>query len=100
MRVATKDPTVVFHEGAWHVFATVRMNSGWVDIKYLRFTDWVRANQAPRHVLALRGDVFRASHTCKLKGRLEYLTIVQAQGNKRCCCKAYFAARLEGPWQV
>jgi Glycosyl hydrolase family 62 len=207
--VAIKDPTVVFHEGAWHLFATVRMRSGRVDIEYLRFTDWAQANQAPRHLLALhdqyycapqvfyfrphkkwylvyqladksrqppfgpcfstsdnlaeptswtkprpmvtnapakpqwldfwvicdeakahlfytsldgqmwrretrksdfpvgwsepqlalRGDIFEASHTYKLKGRSEYLTIVEAQGGGRRYYKAYLAQRLEGPWR-
>ena len=207
--VAIKDPTIVFHEGAWHLFATLRMKSGQVDIEYLRFTDWAEANQAPRHVLALhdqyycapqafyfqphkkwylvyqladkarqpafgpcfstsdnladpkswtqpqpmvtnapakpkwldfwvicdeakahlfytsldgqmwrretrkadfpfgwsepvlalRGDIFEASHTYKLKGRPEYLTIVEAQGDQRRYYKAYLAQRLEGPWR-
>jgi hypothetical protein len=30
-------------------------------------------------VLALRGDIFEASHTYKLKGRSDYLTIIEAQ---------------------
>lgn len=51
--VAIKDPTVVFHESAWHLFATVRMRSGQVDIEYLHLSDWALANQAPRHLLAL-----------------------------------------------
>jgi hypothetical protein len=207
--VAIKDPTVVFHEGAWHLFATVRMKSGRVDIEYLRFTDWATANQSPRHLMnlhdqyycapqvfyfgphrkwylvyqladktrqppfgpcfsttddlakptswtkpqpmvtnapakpkwldfwvvcdaakahlfytsldgqmwrretrkpdfpfgwsepvrALRGDVFEASHTYKLKGRPEYLTIIEAQSDRRRYYKAYVAQRLEGPWR-
>ncbi len=207
--VAIKDPTVVLHNGAWHLFATLRMKSGRVDIEYLRFTDWAAANQAPRHllglhdqyycapqvfyfrphkkwylvyqladknrqppfgpcfstsdnlaeptswtkprpmvtnapakpkwldfwvicdgakahlfytsldgqmwrretkqsdfpfgwsepVLALRGDIFEASHTYKLKGRPEYLTIIEAQADRRRYYKAYLAQRLEGPWR-
>jgi hypothetical protein len=207
--VSIKDPTVVLHDGAWHLFATVRMKSGRVDIEYLSFTDWALANQATRHVLALHdqyycapqvfyfrpqkkwylvyqladktrqppfgpcfstsdnlaepkswtkprpmvtnapaepkwldfwvicdqakahlfytsldgqmwrretkksdfpfgwsepvlalhGDIFEASHTYKLKGRAEYLTIVEAQGDRRRYCKAYLAERLEGPWR-
>jgi hypothetical protein len=49
--------------------------------------------------LALRGDIFEASHTYKLKGRAEYLTIVEAQGGGRRYYKAYLAERLEGPWR-
>jgi len=207
--VALKDPTVVFHEGRWHVIATLRMKSGRVCMQYLSFTDWAQANTAPRElisftthyhcapqvfyftphqrwyliyqiadpartpamgpyfstttnladpkswtapelmvtnapakqrwidfwvicdakkahlfytsndgkmwrqetkladfprgwsepVLALEGDIFEASHTFKLKGRDEYLTIIEAQTAGRRYYKAYLADRLEGPWR-
>lgn len=207
--VSIKDPSFVFHEGRWHLFATVRMKSGRVDIEYLSFPDWKQAEGAPRHLLALhdqyycapqvfffaphgkwylvyqladksrtppfgpcfstsgnladpkswtrprpmvshapekpkwldfwvicdarkahlfytsldgrmlrretrksdfpfgwseehvalRGDIFEASHTYKLKGREQYLTIVEAQADRRRYYKAYLADRLEGPWK-
>jgi hypothetical protein len=49
--------------------------------------------------LALRADIFEASHTYKLKGMEKYLTIVEAQGDRRRYYKAYLADRLEGPWK-
>jgi len=207
--VSIKDPTLVYYEGRWHLFATVRMRSGKVDIEYLNFADWSRAANAPRHVLnlhdqyhcapqvfffrqhkrwyliyqladksrkppfgpffsttetlsdprswskpramitnapdkpkwldfwvicdeqkahlfytsldghmwrcetrksdfpsgwsapqlALQADIFEASHTYKLKGINRYLTIVEAQGDRRRYYKAYVADRLEGPWK-
>lgn len=206
--VSIKDPTVVFHESRWHVFATVRMKSGKVDMEYLNFADWSQAQEAERHVLAwhdqyycapqvfyftphrkwyliyqlaektrvppfgpcfstttnladpkswtrpepmvthapakpkwldfwvicdqekahlfytsldgrmwrretrkadfpfgwseqhlaLQADVFEASHTYKLKGTNEYVTLIEAQGGGRRYYKAYRAVRLEGPW--
>ena len=48
--------------------------------------------------LAIQGDIFAASHTYKLKGTDKYLTIVEAQGDRRRYYKAYLADRLEGPW--
>jgi len=48
---------------------------------------------------AIRGDVFEASHTYKLKGRGQYLTVIEAQGAGRRYYKAYLADRLEGPWK-
>ncbi|MEI7731674.1 MAG: non-reducing end alpha-L-arabinofuranosidase family hydrolase [Verrucomicrobiota bacterium] len=208
-QVSIKDPTVLFHEGRWHVFATVRMKSGKVDMQYLNFADWSQANQAERHALnlhdqyhcaphvfyftpqrkwylvyqladktrtppfgpcfsttdtltdprswsrqqamvtnapakpkwldfwvicdatkahlfytsldgrmwrretrkadfpfgwsepqlALQGDIFEASHTYKLKGLNQYLTVVEAQGGGGRYYKAYLADRLEGPWK-
>lgn len=207
--VSVKDPTFAFYEGRWHLFATLRMKSGKVDMVYMNFDDWVRAGQAPRQVLgwhdeyycapqvfyftphrkwylvyqladktrqppfgpcysttdnladpkswtrhqamvtnappnpkwldfwvicdarkahlfytsldgrmwrretplasfplgwsepqlALQADIFEASHTYKLKGRDQYLTLIEAQGGGRRYYKAYLADRLEGPWR-
>lgn len=49
--VALKDPTMVFHEGKWHLFATHRRASGKVDMQYLSFADWKDADKATRHTL-------------------------------------------------
>jgi hypothetical protein len=207
--ISVKDPTFVFHDGRWHLFASLRKKSGKVDIEYLNFSDWSQANQANRQVLALhdqyycapqvfyftphkkwylvyqladktrtppfgpcfsttenladpkawtpqramitnapskpkwldfwvicdqdkahlfytsldghlwrretkktafpygwseqqlalKADIFEASHTYKLKGRNQYLTLVEAQGGGRRYYKAYLAERLEGPWR-
>jgi hypothetical protein len=207
--VALKDPTVVFHEGRWHLFGTLRKRSGTVCMGYLSFTDWTQAGAAKREevsfteryhcapqvfyftphrrwyliyqladpartpafgpyfstttdvadvkswtkpqsmvtnapekpkwldfwvicdaekahlfytsldghmwrretkiadfpfgwseqTLALKGDIFEASHTYKLKGREQYLTVIEAQAPGRRYYKAYVADRLEGPWR-
>lgn len=207
--VALKDPTIVFHEGRWHVIATLRRKSGRVCMQYFNFAEWKDANTAPRTdisftdqyhsaptlfyftphqrwylvyqlsdpartpkfgpyysttknladpaswsrpqpmvenapekpkwldfwvicdnakahlfytslngqmwrretkladfphgwsepVLALKADIFEASHTYRLQGRDEYLTIVEAQAPNRRYYKAYVADRLEGPWK-
>jgi hypothetical protein len=207
--VSIKDPTVVQHHGRWHLFATVRTESGKVDIEYLSFEDWQEAEKAPRHLLnlhddyycapqvffftphrrwylvyqladknrkppfgpffsttenlsdpaswskpepmmdnapekpkwldfwvifdadkghlfytsldgrmwrcetkrsdfpggwstpqlALKADIFEASHTYKLKGMNRYLTIVEAQGKGRRYYKAYVADSLDGEWK-
>lgn len=46
--------------------------------------------------LALRANVFEASHTYKLKGRDQYLTIIEENGQRH--YKAYVADRLDGEW--
>jgi hypothetical protein len=52
--------------------------------------------------IVLRGDIFEASCTYKLKGRSEYLSIVEAEtrrpGGWR-YYKAYLADSLDGPWK-
>ncbi len=57
--------------------------------------------------LAIQGDVFEASHTYRLKGRSQWLTLVEAQSDRGAdqggpgwrYQKAYLADRLEGPWK-
>ncbi|WP_391858430.1 non-reducing end alpha-L-arabinofuranosidase family hydrolase [Streptomyces rugosispiralis] len=45
-----KDPTVVYHNGKWHVFASVASSSGY-GLVYLNFTDWSQAASAPHYYL-------------------------------------------------
>ncbi|MBN1421088.1 MAG: glycoside hydrolase [Planctomycetes bacterium] len=50
-------------------------------------------------VVALRGDVFEASHTYRVKGEDRYLTLIEAQGGRGWrYYKAYAADRLDGEW--
>lgn len=206
---AQKDPTVVFHEGKWHVFMTVKLGHR-TAMEYCSFSRWEEANQSKRTLLqvsdsqyfcapqvfffephrrwylvyqvgmpglkkmwvaysttttpddpsswtraapildggqddprseggldywiicdaeraylfftslngklwrtstelknfphgfgpcevALRGEFFEASHTYKLKGRDQYLTIIEQDGQRY--MKAYLADRLDGPWR-
>lgn len=49
---AQKDPTIVFHDGKWHLFMTVKLPKSSV-IEYRSFADWKDANAAERHLLPL-----------------------------------------------
>lgn len=49
-----KDPTVVRHNGKWHVFASVASASGY-NLVYLSFTDWSQAASATHHYLDRSG---------------------------------------------
>lgn len=49
---AQKDPTVVFFEGKWHVFMTVKLE-GRSAIEYCSFERWEEANEARRSVLTV-----------------------------------------------
>ncbi|MBB6053333.1 non-reducing end alpha-L-arabinofuranosidase family hydrolase [Armatimonas rosea] len=59
-QVAVKDPTLVFDQGFWNLYATVRFASGRVDIVGSRFKTWADAATAPRHVLALHDKYYCA----------------------------------------
>lgn len=51
-------------------------------------------------VVALTGDIFEASHTYRLKGLNQYLTLIEAQnGHGWRYYKAYLADKIDGPWQ-
>jgi Glycosyl hydrolase family 62 len=47
---AQKDPSVVFHDGKWHVFLTVKLQGRTV-MEYCSFTDWKDADRSPRTLL-------------------------------------------------
>jgi hypothetical protein len=47
---AQKDPTVVFFEGKWHVFMTVKL-PGRSAIEYCAFEQWEHADASPRTIL-------------------------------------------------
>lgn len=49
--------------------------------------------------VVLRGDVFEASHTYRLRGLNTYLTIIEAEAGPRRYYKAYLADRLDGKWR-
>ncbi|MGW0519207.1 non-reducing end alpha-L-arabinofuranosidase family hydrolase [Crossiella sp. NPDC003009] len=48
---AVKDPTVVHHNGRYHVFASTTNDQGHYSMVYLNFTDWSQANSAQHHYL-------------------------------------------------
>lgn len=48
---AVKDPSVVYHNGRWHVFASTVNTAGSYNMVYLNFTDWSQANNAQHHYL-------------------------------------------------
>jgi endo-1,4-beta-xylanase len=47
---AIKDPSVVFHNGRYHVFASTAKSEGY-SLVYFNFTDWSQANSATHHYL-------------------------------------------------
>src|SRR5438445_3496951 len=49
--------------------------------------------------VGVRGDIFEAGHTYRLKGLNRFLTIIEAQDDGRRYYKAYLAERLDGDWK-
>ena len=50
--IAVKDPSVVYHEGAWHVFYTARGNAAACSTGYVSAPTLAGLRSAPRHELA------------------------------------------------
>jgi endo-1,4-beta-xylanase len=49
-----KDPSVVFHNGKWHVFASIASSAGY-NMVYFSFTDWNQAANATHYYLDRSG---------------------------------------------
>jgi hypothetical protein len=48
-----KDPSIVFSQGRWHLYATLRTDQKPAQMEYLSFVDWRKADAAARKVIAL-----------------------------------------------
>jgi hypothetical protein len=81
--VSVKDPTFVFHEGRWHLFTTVRMKSGKVEIEYVNFPEWSQAEQAPRHVLALHDQYYCAPQVFYFTPHHRWYLVYQLADSRR-----------------
>ncbi|UWM51942.1 non-reducing end alpha-L-arabinofuranosidase family hydrolase [Streptomyces carpaticus] len=55
--VAVKDPTVVQHDGRWHVYMTTANTAGQWSLAHTSFTDWSQAAAAPHTYLDANPDI-------------------------------------------
>ncbi len=75
---AQKDPTVVFHEGRWHVFMTAKLPKRSV-IEYCSFEKWKDADAAPRTLLRVSdSDYFCAPQVFWFAPQKKWYLIYQA----------------------
>jgi hypothetical protein len=81
--VSIKDPTVIFHDGRWHLFCTIRSEKRTHQIEYLNFTDWRKADAAPRHVLKLPDEYGCAPHVFWFTALKKWCLLYQARDNQR-----------------
>ncbi len=74
---AQKDPTVVFHEGRWHVFATVKL-PGRSAIEHCSFSDWKDANASRRTLLNISdSDYFCAPQVFYFRPHKKWYLVYQ-----------------------
>ena len=81
--VSVKDPTVVFHEGQWHVFLTVRSAQPPVHIEYVSFDKWENANKAPRHILRWHDRYFCAPQVFCFRPHKKWYLVYQVGAPNR-----------------
>lgn len=75
---SVKDPSVVRHEGRWHLFVTVRGTSRSHAIVYLSFADWSGPDKAERHVLSCHEGYFCAPQVFYFTPHKKWYLICQA----------------------
>jgi hypothetical protein len=73
-----KDPSVVFYEGRWHLFCTVRGQKRSHQIEYLSFPDWSSTGTAERHMLTLHAGFFCAPQVFYFAPQSRWYLICQA----------------------
>ncbi|HJN18845.1 MAG TPA: non-reducing end alpha-L-arabinofuranosidase family hydrolase, partial [Armatimonadota bacterium] len=76
--VSIKDPTVVFHEGLWHLFCTVRRDGQHHQIEHLSFADWDDIASAERTVLSMHDDFIAAPQVFYFAPQEKWYLIGQA----------------------
>ncbi|HPP53838.1 MAG TPA: C45 family autoproteolytic acyltransferase/hydrolase, partial [Thermoguttaceae bacterium] len=75
---SVKDPSIVFHNGRWHLFCTVRGQKRSHQIEYLSFADWKEANGARRIRLENHEGFFCAPQVFYFTPHKKWYLICQA----------------------
>lgn len=75
---SVKDPSVVFYQGRWHLFCTIRSQKRTHQIEYLSFADWNEANAAKRYLLKSSDGYFCAPQVFYFAPQKKWYLICQA----------------------
>ncbi len=98
--ISIKDPTIVRHDGKWHLFCTIRSEKRSHQIEYLSFGDWPDANAATRHVLSISPGYYCAPQVFYFRPHQKWYLIYQAahpRENRITCQPSPRPARLLMP---
>lgn len=79
---AIKDPSIVHHDGAWHLFCTVRGTTRSHAIVYLTFKDWPDASRARPHVLPCHPGYFCAPQVFYFAPHRQWYLVCQASAER------------------
>jgi hypothetical protein len=78
-----KDPSVVYYQGRWHLFCTVRGAVHTHQIEYVSFAEWQQAQAAPRYRLACREGYFCAPQVFYFRPHRKWYLIYQVAEPQR-----------------
>ncbi|MBX3443777.1 MAG: hypothetical protein KF774_15315 [Planctomyces sp.] len=76
---SVKDPTVVRHDGRWHLFSTIRSEQRTHQIEYAAFEDWEAADAAPRTILTLLPGYFCAPQVFYFRPQERWYLVYQVE---------------------
>ena len=80
---SVKDPSVVYADGRWHLFCTIRSVKRTHQIEYLSFDDWKNAATASRHILTMTNNYFCAPQVFYFTPHKKWYMIYQASDMTR-----------------
>jgi hypothetical protein len=75
---SVKDPSIVYYQGRWHLFCSVRGRDRSHQIEYLTFTDWEKVHEAKRHLLVMHDGFFCAPQVFFFRPQGKWYLICQA----------------------
>ena len=79
-----------------HLFFT--SHAGWMWRSETKLSDFPIGWSEP--MVVLKADIFEASHTYRVKGANQYVTLIEARDRDRRYFKAFTADRLDGEWSL
>ena len=80
---SVKDPTVVFQEGRWHLFVTVRGQKRSHQVEYISFRDWNETARAERHFLEITNGYYCAPQVFYFAPHQKWYLLYQASDTNR-----------------
>ena len=75
---SVKDPTIVRHEGRWHLFVTVRGRDRSHQIEHLSFADWDRPDDVKRSLLTMHDGFYCAPQVFYFRPHQKWYLVCQA----------------------
>jgi hypothetical protein len=78
-----KEPTAVFFQAKWHLFATARSEKPSHQIVYLSFEDWAQADKAPRQILKLDANHSASPQVFYFEPQRKWYLIYQIEDLKK-----------------